>query len=242
MWEYPKRIPWGYPFYGQEIGVLVFNSQSPRIVGDAGHAGTFAFPVQYEIVQGSFHQLVEGSAQSYNHLLNAVENLKKRGAKAVIGDCGLISLYQRKLARESGMLLAASSLCQLPMIWKIFGDTGEIGIITGHSAFLKESHLIESGMTEEMSLVIQGMEQEEHFSEIVLNGGKDLNISRMQGNVRDAAKKLLQRCCNLKAVILECSNLASFSQDVSEVTGVPVYDIVSTANWIAQGLHPQKFV
>ena len=53
------KIPSGYSFYGQEVGVLVFRGKSPRIPGDAGHAGSFGYPVRYQIVDCGFMDLVK---------------------------------------------------------------------------------------------------------------------------------------------------------------------------------------
>lgn len=68
-----------------------------------------------------------------------------------------------------------SSLCQIPMIWQMIGHSGVIGVITGHSGLLRESHLRHSGWREEMELAIQGMENQPHFSEVVIRGEGSLD-------------------------------------------------------------------
>ncbi|QQO10881.1 hypothetical protein [Breznakiella homolactica] len=231
----------GYPFYGQDVGILVFSTTTPRIPGDAGNALSFPYPVCYQIVEGGFADLIDGSPQIRRNLLNAIEALKAKGISAVVGDCGLMSLYQRDMAAESGLITAASSLCQIPLIWQLIGKKGKIGIITGHSELLKEAHLLQSGWTPEIPLVIQGMEDEAHFEEIVIKGGHALKPELMEQDVRRACRKLQERDGDLRAVLIECSNLATFSRMVRDETGLPVFDLIGAADLVAHSVCPRNF-
>lgn len=236
------NIPSGYPFYGQEIGILVFSGTAPRIPGDAGHAGTFPYPVRYQIVEGGFSDLIDGSPEIFKKLTEACSALKAQGIRGIVGDCGLWSLYQREVGREIGIPFVGSSLCQIPMVWQMIGCGGSIGIITGHSDFLKETHLANSGWQAPIRLSIEGMQCMQHFAEVVIDGGTDLDIALMRRDVLKAAENLRQNTPDLKAVILECSNLATYSRDVSEHLNVPVFDTVSAANLLHYSLTPPRYV
>jgi Asp/Glu/Hydantoin racemase. len=229
----------GYPFYGQHIGILVFSGLAPRIPGDAGHSSTFPFPVRYAVVKGGFMDLVSGEPSVRDSLIEAVETLKQEGISAVAGDCGLMSLYQRELA-SVGLPVAASSLCQIPMIWQLIGKQGKIGIITGHSEMLRPVHLEESGCGG-IPLAVQGMEDEPHFSKIVINGGTELDPALMEKDVLNAAEKLIKNNPEVKAIVLECTNLATYSRAVNELTGLPVFDIVSAVKMLEYAVNPQVF-
>ena len=43
----------GYSVYGLKIGILVLDSEIPRIPGDIGNAATYDFPVVYKVVPGA---------------------------------------------------------------------------------------------------------------------------------------------------------------------------------------------
>ena len=232
----------GYSFYGQLIGVLVFGGTAPRIPGDAGHSASFNYPVRYEIVEGSFSDLIEESPVAKSRIITACQNLKNEGIQAVICDCGLMSLYQDIIGSECKILFAGSSLIQIPLIWQIIGRSGTIGIITGHSKMLQNKHLLHSGYTEDMKVCIQGMEEEPHFTEIVLKGGHQLNPARMKMDVINAGHKLMNKAKDLRAVILECSNLATYSADLSDSLNIPVFDTISAANLIAYGVNPDRYI
>jgi hypothetical protein len=236
------KIKSGYQFYGQAIGVLVFSTVSPRIPGDPGNNDSFNFPILYEIVKGGFKDLVEGNPQIKNSIMNAALNLKAKGVKAIIGDCGLMSLYQNEIGSVVGLPIAASSLCMIPSVWEFMGRDGMIGIITGHSELLSRKHLINSGWREEMPLVIQGMEEESHFAEIVINGGLELDVQKMESDVISATNKLLKKSKKLKAIIIECSNLGSYSRIIQEVAEMPVIDIISVTNFLEHIVNPKNYI
>lgn len=236
------KIENGFSFYGQKVGVLVFKNNTPRIPGDAGHAESFNYPVCFEIIDGSFNDLVVGSDIVKQNIINGCKKLKKQGVKAVIADCGMMSLYQDVIAKEADVIFAGSSLVQLPLIWNLISRNGKIGIITGHSKMLGEQHLISSGWSKDIDIVIQGMEEEKHFSEIVIEGGHHLDIEMMREDVLNATRKLLEKDNNIKAIILECSNLPTYAKDIQENYDLPVFDIISTANLIRYGICPTKYI
>ena len=230
-----------YPFYGQSVGVLVFSAGGPRLPGDAGHSRSFSYPVRYEVVEGSFMDLVQGSESVKANILDACKRLAALNIKAIVGECGLMSLYQAEMGALCGALFAGSSLCQLPMIWELIGRAGTIGIITGHAGLLGRQHLLSSGWREEMHLCIQGMQDEPHFAEIVIRGGRSLDAGRMRQDVLAAGEKLMLRAPDLRAVVLECGNLATYSQSLRSLLGVPVFDTISAANLLAYATDPPSY-
>lgn len=235
------KIQTGYPFYGQNVGVLVFSTVTPRIAGDAGNNDTFKFPICYEIVKGGFSDLIKGSSQIKENLLEASLNLKSKGVKTIVGDCGLMSLYQNEIAGYIDLPVAASSLCMIPTIWELIGRQGSIGIITGHSELLNEDHLLSSGWHEGIPLVIQGMEEEGHFTEIVINGGLDLDKKKMEIDVVNATNKLMNKSEDIKAILVECSNLGTYASIINDLTKLPTIDLISVTNFLEQIINPIKY-
>ena len=235
------KLETGQAFYGQKVGILVFSTKTPRIPGDAGHGGSFPYQVRYEIVEGGFADLITGSAGIKDAILKAGQNLTRLGIRAIIGDCGMMSLYQDCLGKELGVLFAGSSLCLIPTVWQLIGRHGTIGIITGHSKLLGRQHLKHSGWDEDMDISIQGMEDQKHFREIVIEGGLHLNREAMLKDVLEAWKKLREKTPGLRAVIFECSNLATYSSALAEELELPVFDTISAANLLEYGVHPPRY-
>lgn len=230
----------GYPFYGQHIGVLVFSTTTPHIPGDAGNNNSFRFPVRYQIVKGGFADLIEGSAEILQQIKDAVQVLKSQGIRGIVGDCGLMSLYQQEIARE-GIPFVGSALCLLPAIWEMVGRQGTIGVLTGHSQLLSENHLRASGWREDIQLCVQGMEDESHFNEIVIQGGHQLRPTNMLYDVLKAADKLKEKAKNLSALVIECTNLGTYSRQLYDHLKVPVLDIISCAVFLERMINPEIF-
>lgn len=235
------KIKSGYSFYGQSIGVLVFQNTAPRIPGDAGHALSFSYPVCFEIIGGSFASMLKRDDKIKQSIIDACLRLKEKGIKGIVCDCGMMSLYQDVIGTQVKIPYIGSSLCQIPMIWQMIGRSGSIGVLTGHSELLSDEHLKASGCTDEIQLSIQGMQNETHFEEIVIDGGHDLNTERMKQDVLNAVRKLMNRTKDLRAIVLECSNLSTYSHYISQEFDIPVFDTMSAANMLAYALTPPDY-
>lgn len=233
-------IKGGHSFYGQNIGVLVFSQKSPRTLGDPGNAGTFDFQVHYEIVEGKFSDLIAGSEEIRQKLVDAVRHLKEKGIKAVIGDCGLMSLYQPEMAADGDLITVASSLIFVPLAWQMIGRKGSVGILTGHSGLLNENHLRACGYDDSIKIKVQGMQDEPHFSEVVIHGGLELDVELMRKDVLSAVEKLITYS-DVRAIVIECSNLGSFSADVYERFGIPVFDVIAGAKLLRYSVDPPRY-
>lgn len=236
------KIETGHPYYGQYIGVLVFSTSTPRIPGDAGHAASFSYPIRYEVIKGGFAELLDYNDAIKENILEGCRHLKEAGIKGIIGDCGMMSLYQDCIGAEIGIPFIGSSLTQIPMVWQLIGRSGTIGILTGHSELLSEKHLLASGWSKEIPLSIQGLQDEPHFHEIVIEGGKNLDIEKMNRDVLHAARLLKEKTKDLRAVIVECSNLATYARGIEAVCEVPVFDTMYAANLLAYAVHPPVYI
>lgn len=205
------------------VGVLLFASAGDRIVGDPGMPGTFPFPVFYGVVPGSYRDLIQGSQDACDRLCTAARDLESQGVSAIAGDCGLMALYQKQLAQSVRVPVIASSLVLLPLAERLVGEHRKIGVLTGHSGLLNERHLAGAG-ADASRLVIQGMENEPHFSQVVIEGKARQSYTLMRRDVLRAADKLLSGKEDVGAILLECSNLASFGAELTQALGIPVLD------------------
>jgi len=48
----------GKTVFGASVGILMLETQFPRIHGDMGNAGTWPFPVHYRVVRGASPDLI----------------------------------------------------------------------------------------------------------------------------------------------------------------------------------------
>ena len=58
----------------------------------------------------------------------------------------------------------------------------------------------------------------------------------------DNAKSLLEEDSNLGAIVCECHNMAPYAPAVAEMTGLPVFDVISYAYWVYSTVSKRKFL
>ena len=94
-------IQGGQTNYGFRVGILMLETQFPRIPGDIGNASTFSFPVLYRVVKGASPSRVvmEGDSGLIEPFLVAGRDLIKEGAKVIITGCGFLAKFSENSAR-----------------------------------------------------------------------------------------------------------------------------------------------
>ena len=222
------------------IGILLFASAGDRIVGDPGAPGTFPFPVRYGVVSGSYRDLVQGSPEACQRLCDVARQLESQGVSAIVGDCGLMALYQSELTACVKVPVISSSLVLLPLAQALIRKDRKIGIITGHSQLLGSQHLL-GAKADPSRLAIQGMEDQPHFRQVVLEGKCPQSYDLMADDVLRAVAQLLLREENIGAILLECSNLATFAWEVSKRYDILVLDVNLAIQMLYLGRNPVHY-
>ena len=79
------RVQGGQNLYGFTVGILMLDTQFPRIVGDMGNALTFDFPVRYHRVVGASPDLVvrKSARDLVPHFIEGARFLEREGVRAV---------------------------------------------------------------------------------------------------------------------------------------------------------------
>ena len=98
------------------IGVLLFATAGDRLKGDPGYPGTFEFPVEYGIVEGSYRDLIEGSPDACRRLCEAAKSWQKECVRNCRGLWinGPLPAADSRFSRDSCDIFQPfiSSLCQ----------------------------------------------------------------------------------------------------------------------------------
>lgn len=235
----------GFTTYGAVAGVIMLDSRIPRIPGDPGHAQTFPFPVLHEIALGlPFGDLVEGRFDRVTAAIDAARRLEARGVAFVAADCGLFSLYQDRVAQELSIPFIGSSLRLVPLLSAFLPPRLSVGILTGHAGMLSSLHLTPAGI-DPQAVFLRGLEGGPEFRRVVIERGLELDPEVLAGEVGAAASSLAEdaRAAGrpLGAVVIECTNLISFREEIQERAGAPVYDLVSLIELYASGYERRVF-
>ncbi|MFJ5768951.1 aspartate/glutamate racemase family protein [Psychrobacillus sp. NPDC093180] len=218
----------GYVTFGQKLGILMLDTKFPRPVGDMGNAETWPFPVRYKVVKSaSVHRVVkEGDKALIPLFIEAARELENEGVKALTTNCGFLSLFQREIQSEINIPFYSSNLMQIPLVYSIIGQKGKIGVLTASKATLTEEHFETIGV-KGIPMVMEGMDDMEEFTKTIINGEEVMDLDKMREEVVNQAKLFVTNHEDVRAIVLECTNLTPYKDAIQKETGLPVFDIVS---------------
>lgn len=227
----------GYANYGQDIGILMLDTIFPRLLGDIGNAATFSFPVRYKVVSGAFPARVvpEQDNSLLPHFVAAARELEQSGVKAITTSCGFLAVYQSELAESVSVPVFTSSLLQIPLIESMLAPDRNIAVVAANGQTLSERKLVEKFSRSKMEHAVIGLESSEEFYSVFVRQRTTLNLPKLTYEITQAAKRAKQLAPQAGAIVLECTNLPPFRHIFQQVTGLPVFDIVSLTRLIATG-------
>ncbi len=234
-------LPDKRPGSAATVGILMLDTRFPRIPGDIGNRGTWAFPVMMRPVPGAtVERVVNDRARGLiDDFVDAGLQLVAEGADGITTSCGFMSLWQRELARRLPVPVATSSLLQVPLVDRLLGGDRRAGVITANRASLSEDHLVAAGAAADTPVV--GLEGSGEFARAILGDTDSLNPAVVAREVVGAAGKLVAGCPDVGAIVLECTNLGPYAADIRTATGLPVFSIVDFVCWFQAGLRPRSW-
>lgn len=227
--------------HGASIGILMLETAFPRIPGDLGHAGSWSFPVLYRVVRGASAATALGgdSTQLLQPFIEAARDLVATGADGITTSCGFLSLFQQELKAAVAVPVAASSLMQVPMIQALLPPGKRVGVLTVDGQALTAAHLRAAGAAEDTPVI--GTEAGREFTRVILDDEPCMDIEQCRKDNVEAAQKLLRHYPDVGAIVLECTNMVPYANDIQRATGLPVYSIHGFINWFQSGLRPPVF-
>jgi len=207
------------------IGVLMLETRFPRPVGDIGNPESFDGPVLYETVPlASPERVVRGDPASLlPDFISAGHRLVAQGAQVVSTSCGFLTLFQDKLAAELNATVMTSSLLEVARLQDDLPDGKTVGILTISGTSLTPEHLRCAGVPEGVPI---GSPEGGAFAEAILGNATHFDIDTARRENVEAALGLQRDHPNLGALVLECTNMGPYAEDIFAATGLPAYSIV----------------
>lgn len=220
-------ISGGYTNYGQEIGILMLDTVFPRIVGDIGNANTFPFPVRYKVIRGALPTRVveQNDGQLLDHFIEGARELAADGVKAITTSCGFLAVHQQALAAAVSVPVFTSSLLLVPLAEAMVAPR-QVVIVTANRDRLSPRHLAGAGVIAGRHSVF-GLEEKPEFYSTFVRQKANLDLELLTREMEEAAGEISRQYPEAGALVLECTNLPPFSGLFRQITGLPVFDIVS---------------
>jgi len=118
-----------------------------------------------------------------------------------------------------------------------------VGIMTVNAPSLTPEHMKGAGITPDIPLAVTGMETEKHFTRVMLDDELELDVDLAREEHVRVARRLVEEHPDIGSIVLECTNMPPYADDIRRVTGLPVFDILSLVRMahdaIAGGLAPR---
>ncbi|MEM6891247.1 MAG: aspartate/glutamate racemase family protein [Pseudomonadota bacterium] len=222
------------------LGILMLDSQFPRILGDVGNPRTWDFPVRYEIVTGATPASVvlENPAPLLEEFVKAGHKLVAAGCSGIATTCGFLAPMRQRLADSLGVPVAASALEQAAGIQTSLPSGRQVGVLTIARESLGQRDLEAAAVPK--GTPIAGVDTSD-FARSILGNSDKLDVAAARRDICEAAVKMRQDHPTLGAILLECTNMVPYAPDVARAAKLPVYSIYSYLTWFHAGLVPASF-
>ncbi|NVK72970.1 MAG: aspartate/glutamate racemase family protein [Oceanospirillaceae bacterium] len=215
-----------------KLGVIMLNTNFPRVLGDIGNPETFDYPVIYKRVSSAKVSAVvssDGISQSVkNDIFSTISELEEEGADLIVTSCGFLGEIQKELQSVSNIPVITSSLLLIPFVRTLISDDDKIGVLTFDKASLKEKHF---GGYFSNDIVINDIPKTGELYQVIKNDHLVLDTEKAKSEVVAVALDLIHNNEKIKAIILECTNLPPYIDAIREATGLPVFDITQAIAW-----------
>lgn len=209
---------------GDVLGVLMLDTRFERVVGDIGDPRSFRYPVLHHAVPGaSVRRVVSAQDDGLVDLFAAhAQELVAAGATVITTSCGFMARHQPALAARVPVPFAASTLCLLAPARRHYG---EVGVVTANRSRLGAEHFVACGAAP--GPAICGLEDRPAFKAAILDQTEPVRPRLIEAEVIAAAMELRARHPEIRALLLECTNLPPYRAALEESTGLPVIDALT---------------
>ena len=228
------RVRGGPNLFGFSVGILMLDTQFPRIPGDIGNAETFDFPVRYHRVTGASPDRVvrQGHQDLLPGFLDGARFLEREGVAAITTSCGFLAKFQPELAASVAVPVFTSSLLLVPLVHRMLAPGKAVGIITVDASSLRPAHYAGAGIGPDVPVRVAGLETEKEFTRVLLDDLMELDVDTARAEHVKVARRLVAEHPDIGAIVLECTNMPPFRADIQHATGLPVFDITTLVRMV----------
>lgn len=224
------RVHGGRTLYGHALGVLMLDTQFPRIRGDVGNAETWPFPTLYHIVKGAETSRIMGHEPDPTLLapfLDGARALEAQGVRAITTSCGFLAVFQRELAAAVSTPVLTSSLLQAPLAARLLRPDQKVGVLT-ERPHLTERHFEGVGWSSKTTpVIVAAMPDDAVFPQVFIGNRLEADTELLERELVELARTTVRDHPEIGALVLECTNFVPFSQAIRAATGLPVFDLYS---------------
>jgi len=148
---------------------------------------------------------------------------------------------QDHLAAAAGVPVFSSPLMLVPLLSRMLGRR-KLGILTASSSLLDRAFLRAAGIGDETNIVIQGIEDASEFYATHMGGTRiEMDVELLRHQIVGIARRFFEAHPDMAGLLVECSNLPTFSAEIQQVTGLPVFDFITFTRFIHASVVQQPY-
>ncbi|MCW5772664.1 MAG: hypothetical protein KIT16_13560 [Rhodospirillaceae bacterium] len=243
------KVIGGRAYYGHALGILLFDGRRyPILPGDVANASSYDLPVRLKVVKGLVDvppppSLWPGGAapEGARLMRDAAIELADEGVRGIVAACGFFVALQDYLAEAVPVPVFTSPLILIPLLSRMMGNR-KLGVLTASKSLLDDSFLAVAGVTPAMNIAIQGIEESAEFYATHMGGTRiEMDVELLRREVVGIAARFAEAHPDMAGMLIECSNLPTFSADIQRETGLPVYDYFTFVKFIQASLVQAPF-
>jgi len=217
-----------------ETGQGITLTQLEQMPGNVMHPDTFSFPVVFKDVKGAcYGSLIEHFDPALvQQSIRTAGELASAGARFISTSCGFNIIMQEALADAVDLPVCTSSLLQVPVVLRMLSRGSAVGIVTADRRHLTAEHLRQAGITEDMHVFITGIEDVGEFQKVRQDPCAELDVEKFKREVIGTVRTLVDQHPDIRAIVVECTDLPPCSEALRRELGMPVFDYVTMMNWM----------
>ena len=227
------------------LGVIRLDYDYPPAPGDIDSPKSFAYDVFYRVVPGLTFEMCQSGKMTPEveaRFVGKVQELDKLGVAGITGDCGFMMFFQELARRHTKKPVFMSALCCLPAVTCGYATNEKIAIFTANGETLAPMRDLirdECGVdTQGERFVIVGCQDVPHFEAVA--EGKKVDVEKVTPGMVEKAKAVLKTNPDVRAILMECTELPPYSDAVRAAMGLPVYDAITACDFFMMGVQDNK--
>ncbi|CAE7772012.1 ALMA6 [Symbiodinium sp. CCMP2592] len=227
-----------------QLGLVQLDSyEYVRAVGDADHESTFSFQTNPRVAQGLSFEKAQTAAQEpvmLESLRQAAKEMETAHCFGIAGNCGFMQFYQALVREAVSVPVFLSALVQVPTMAAALDPRDRILILTANETSFREAQeLLLRAECCNMALdqiVVRGCEDVPGFEAVAKM--EQVDTQKVENSLSQFVEEILAEGDGafIKMIVLECTELPHYAARLRRVSGLPVLDLVTCANFFAKVL------
>ncbi|CAE7843872.1 ALMA4 [Symbiodinium microadriaticum] len=227
-----------------QLGIVQLDSyEYVRAVGDADHESTFSFQTCPRMAEGLTFEAAQKAAQE-PVMLESLRQLAKEMETAhcfgIAGNCGFMQFYQDLVREAVSVPVFLSALVQVPTMAAALDPRDRILILTANETSFREAQELllraECCNVALDQIVVRGCENVPGFEAVAKM--EQVDTQKVENSLSQFVEEILAESDGafIKMILLECTELPHYAARLRRVSGLPVLDLVTCANFFAKVL------